>query len=92
MITRLGLYGGPRQLYGGFSGKQPFAGGTLPGITVLGAIDPTGQSVKGEIAESGITVIGAISSGITLIGILTSDGQSVKGSIDSTGQTVTGEI
>lgn len=91
-ITRLGLYGGSRPLYGSFSGKAAFVGVALPGLFALGALDPTSQSAKGALGATGASLLGALSSGEFATGIIDATGQSAKGVLDSTGLSGTGAI
>lgn len=86
MITRLGLYGGPRPLYGSFSGKQPFVPVecTLPTIGVLSDADidvyafMSAQDVitQGALSDADIVTIGALSDTFATYGFM-SDGDIV---------------
>lgn len=90
-ITRLGLLGIPRGLYGSFAGKAE----TVSEVTTFGVysrIDPTGQGVTGLVDETGQGVTGLMFDTFGINSRIDPTGQGVTGLIDETGQGVTGEF
>jgi|GEM_PF-4753323 len=61
-------------------------------MAVLAPIDPSSQSVKGQLDASGLSLLAAISLGESVLGTIDPTSQSVKGVLDPTGQTVLGAI
>lgn len=62
------------------------------GITVLGVIDATGQSVFGNIDSKGLSALGVITDSISILGEIDATGTSVAGNIDHKGTSVLGKI